>query len=71
MAPQAGLEPATKRLTAICSTTELPRNHIFFNRLEFIINNKCIYLGNIYETNENNRNMQFSPLISSFSLFSS
>ncbi len=26
MAPRAGFEPATKRLTAACSTTELPRN---------------------------------------------
>lgn len=26
LAPRAGLEPATKRLTAACSTTELPRN---------------------------------------------
>ncbi len=26
MAPRAGLEPATKRLTAACSTTELPGN---------------------------------------------
>lgn len=28
MAPRAGLEPATKRLTAACSTTELPRNTV-------------------------------------------
>ncbi len=28
MAPQAGFEPATNRLTADCSTTELLRNHI-------------------------------------------
>jgi hypothetical protein len=28
MAPRAGFEPATKRLTAACSTTELPRNLI-------------------------------------------
>ena len=27
MAPRAGLEPATERLTAACSTTELPRNN--------------------------------------------
>ncbi len=27
MAPQAGFEPATNRLTADCSTTELLRNH--------------------------------------------
>lgn len=27
MAPRAGLEPATKRLTAACSTTELPGNN--------------------------------------------
>lgn len=27
MAPRAGFEPATKRLTAACSTTELPRNN--------------------------------------------
>lgn len=26
LAPRAGLEPATERLTAACSTTELPRN---------------------------------------------
>ena len=26
MAPRAGIEPATNRLTAGCSTTELPRN---------------------------------------------
>ncbi len=26
VAPRAGLEPATKRLTAACSTTELPGN---------------------------------------------
>ena len=26
VAPRAGFEPATKRLTAVCSTTELPRN---------------------------------------------
>ncbi len=26
MAPRAGFEPATERLTAVCSTTELPRN---------------------------------------------
>ena len=26
MAPRAGLEPATQRLTVVCSTTELPRN---------------------------------------------
>ena len=28
MAPRAGLEPATERLTAACSTTELPGNNI-------------------------------------------
>jgi hypothetical protein len=28
MAPQAGLEPATNRLTVDCSTTELLRNNI-------------------------------------------
>ena len=28
MAPRAGLEPATERLTAVCSTTELPRNSL-------------------------------------------
>ena len=27
MAPRAGFEPATERLTAACSTTELPRNN--------------------------------------------
>ncbi len=27
MAPRAGLEPATERLTAACSTTELPGNN--------------------------------------------
>ncbi len=27
VAPRAGLEPATKRLTAACSTTELPGNN--------------------------------------------
>jgi hypothetical protein len=26
MAPRAGFEPATQRLTVVCSTTELPRN---------------------------------------------
>jgi len=26
MAPREGFEPPTKRLTAACSTTELPRN---------------------------------------------
>lgn len=26
VAPRAGFEPATKRLTAACSTTELPRS---------------------------------------------
>ncbi len=28
MAPRAGLEPATERLTAVCSTTELPGNGV-------------------------------------------
>ena len=28
MAPRAGFEPATDRLTADCSTTELPRNSL-------------------------------------------
>ncbi len=28
VAPRAGFEPATKRLTAACSTTELPRNNV-------------------------------------------
>ena len=28
VAPRAGFEPATKRLTAACSTTELPRNDV-------------------------------------------
>ncbi len=31
MAPRAGLEPATERLTAACSTTELPRNWVSWN----------------------------------------
>ncbi len=26
MAPRAGIEPATQRLTVVCSTSELPRN---------------------------------------------
>ncbi len=30
MAPRAGLEPATVRLTVGCSTTELPRNIVKF-----------------------------------------
>ena len=30
MAPQAGFEPATVRLTAECSTTELLRNNIYY-----------------------------------------
>jgi hypothetical protein len=29
LAPRAGFEPATQRLTVVCSTPELPRNHIF------------------------------------------
>lgn len=28
MAPRTGFEPATQRLTVVCSTTELPRNMI-------------------------------------------
>ena len=28
MAPRAGFEPATQRLTVVCSTTELPRKII-------------------------------------------
>jgi hypothetical protein len=32
MAPQAGLEPATNRLTADCSTTELLRNDAAWQR---------------------------------------
>ena len=28
MAPQAGFEPATGRLTVVCSTTELLRNTV-------------------------------------------
>lgn len=28
LAPRAGFEPATQRLTVVCSTTELPRNKI-------------------------------------------
>ena len=33
MAPRAGLEPATQRLTVVCSTTELPRNRFQLNIL--------------------------------------
>lgn len=29
LAPRVGLEPTTERLTAACSTTELPRNNVF------------------------------------------
>src|SRR5262245_24812906 len=29
MAPRAGIEPATQRLTVVCSTSELPRNKKF------------------------------------------
>ena len=29
MAPRAGFEPTTNRLTADCSTAELPRNHYY------------------------------------------
>ena len=31
LAPQAGFEPATDRLTADCSTTELLRNDLFYS----------------------------------------
>jgi hypothetical protein len=30
LAPRAGIEPATQRLTVVCSTSELPRNN--FNK---------------------------------------
>lgn len=29
LAPRAGIEPATQRLTVVCSTAELPRNQSF------------------------------------------
>ena len=52
MAPRAGLEPATQRLTVVCSTTELPRNMskysktiVLFSRRQFL-NNK----NNVFET---------------------
>ena len=32
MAPRVGFEPTTQRLTAVCSTTELPRNISFWKR---------------------------------------
>ena len=34
MAPWAGFEPATDRLTADCSTTELPRNEELYITLK-------------------------------------
>ncbi len=33
MAPRAGLEPATDRLTVDCSTTELPRNTMNLDKI--------------------------------------
>lgn len=30
LAPRAGLEPAARRLTAVCSTTELPGNTLVY-----------------------------------------
>ncbi len=36
MAPRAGLEPATQRLTVVCSTTELPRNKFQLVTPEYI-----------------------------------
>ena len=40
MAPRAGFEPATERLTAVCSTTELPRNNIIPSKNGGIAYNK-------------------------------
>jgi hypothetical protein len=37
MAPRAGFEPATQRLTVVCSATELPRNKNF-NYNERVLN---------------------------------
>lgn len=41
LAPRAGFEPATQRLTVVCSTTELPRN-TFQNYLFFSESPNCI-----------------------------
>lgn len=35
VAPRAGFEPATQRLTVVCSTTELPRNIFQMINLSF------------------------------------
>src|SRR5699024_1229681 len=46
MAPQAGFEPATDRLTADCSTTELPWNKVslYYDSLNIILfHDACIY----------------------------
>lgn len=39
MAPTAGLEPATNRLTADCSTTELSRNNTYWRPVPEL--NRC------------------------------
>ena len=45
MAPQAGFEPATDRLTADCSTTELPRNALTFERWQIA---NCARSGQLF-----------------------
>ncbi len=47
MAPRAGFEPATKRLTAVCSTTELPRN-IRSLFVAFTPYNKSLLVGLVF-----------------------
>ena len=37
MAPQVGFEPTTDRLTADCSTTELPRNIFYYYKTRLIM----------------------------------
>ena len=59
MAPDAGFEPATNRLTAGCSTAELIRNievlgafAQFVSRIikKFLLNVKSLYKSNTYGT---------------------
>ena len=47
MAPRAGLEPATLRLTAGCSAIELPRNKVGVSRLNAPRRTQCEEAGNI------------------------
>ena len=50
MAPRAGLEPATYRLTAGCSTIELSRNalrRVYYTR--FVLASQALYLSFLFQ----------------------